>query len=197
MHIVNAQERGFSEFWKLRNGSGKCRRSSRNQQLASGEYCLALIPQGSPIRASPNTGQARPRAPPYPSFPCLVGQPELGTESARGCGVAGLGGASFRSCSHPIPPQELGTWLRKGTVGLNITWAGQPSRAGMEKLVTLSLAPTLAGFPVPASGCDLLWLVLDRALVALEILPSVSISCEYQASLTHSSGHYLVSGTKS
>ena len=68
----------------------------------------------------------------------------------------------------------------------------------MEKLGTLSLALTLAGFPVPASGCDLLWLVLDRALVALEILPSIStISCEYQASLTHSSGHYLVSGTKS
>ena len=89
-------------------------------------------------------------------------------------------------------------WLRKGTVGLNITWPGQPSRAGMEKLGTLSLAPTLAGFPVPASGCDLLWLVLDRALVALEILPSVStIFCKYQASLTHSSGHHLVLGIQS
>ena len=129
---MNAQERGFSEFWKLRNGSGKCRRSSRNQQLASGEYCLALIPQGSPIRASPNTGQARPWAPPYPSFPCLVGQPELGTESARGCGVAGLGGGFLPKLLPPNPTPGAGYVAQEGHswAKYNLGWAAVPGRDG-------------------------------------------------------------------
>lgn len=130
LHIVNAQERGFSEFWKLRNGSGQCHRNySRNRQLASGESCLALIPQGSPIRASLNTGQACLQAPPYPSFPCLMGQPELGTESARVCGVAG--GLPSEAAPTPSTPgagyvaQERHSWAK-----YNLAWAAVPGRDG-------------------------------------------------------------------
>lgn len=99
------------------------------------------LTRGAPlVRAFPNASQGPPS-----NIPASPSKPS-GTGRAGNRECLGWGGVGFLPKLPPPPPRhrELGTWLRKGTAGLNITWAGRLSRAGMRREGTLRPPPGMS-----------------------------------------------------
>lgn len=133
LHIVNAQER-ILRILKPRMDQ-EVPQSSRTA-VSLWRVLPSLDSPGKPHIRALNTGQACPLGTSLPLLPCLVDSQSWEQRVPRVVGSGGGGGGLKLLPPNPTP--GAGYVAQKGTVGLNITWAGQLSRAGMEKLGTLS-----------------------------------------------------------